>query len=326
MNGPRGAGRSRRSPVLRRELPLLVALVLLVVALTLSPVELPRPVHHYQVTLDVSQSMAVRDVVLDGEPASRLDLARAAAAELLLALPCGSRVGWSAFVERRSIVLVTPIEVCAHYDALLASLAGIDARLRWGEASGIGKGLHQALRAADAIGGGEGDEPTASSTRAAAVMISDGQEAPPLGPGQSGYPKDEGLGVRGLLAGVGGDEAVPIPKLDAAGQVVGYWTAEEVVQRDDVPAGQSHEELSRLDEAHLADLARLASLEYARLEKPGDLAAALRRYRLGGEALAPTDLRWLPAAFALALLGWRFRPVAGQSRTGRGGERRWPER
>ena len=329
---------AHRLAALRREWPLLVALGCLVAALTLPPIDLSRPAHHYQIVFDVSQSMAVRDVLVGEEPASRLEFARAAAETLLRELPCGARVGWSAFVERRTVTLVTPLETCEHYDALLAALGGIDARMRWGEASGIGKGLHQALRAADSIGDGTfgasrngapgsgvssgvaaGDDMPVAAVPAAAIMLTDGQEAPPLGPGQSGFPKDEGLGVRGLLGGIGGDAAVPIPKLDAEGRTIGYWTAEEVVQREDVPAARSHEELSRLDEAHLRDLARLASLEYVRLVEPGTLAEALRRSGLGRSARAPSDVRWLPAALALALLGWRFRP--DNLRRGRWAER-----
>ena len=306
---------------LLREKWLLLAVALLAVALVLPPIEAMRPVHRYEVTIDISQSMGTEDVALAGRAASRLALAKAAAAALLRDLPCGSRVGWSVFVEQRTLTLATPLEVCEHYDALLSSLEGIDGRMRWGEASGIGKGLHQSLRAASEIG----DD-------TAVVMISDGEEAAPLRAGQSGLPKDEGLGIHGLLAGVGGERPVPIPRFDEEGRRVGWWQladvagnggivfrnartpgSEPMAPADGGPADgvwplSGGEVLSRLDGEHLADLARLAGLDYAHVARPADLAEALDAAGLARPAPVAVDLRWIPAALALLALLWRFRP------------------
>ncbi len=274
-----------------------VSLALLIVALWLPPIDRPQPIHRYLVTFDISQSMDVTDVSLEGASVSRLALARAAAAELLLALPCGSRVGWNALAGQRTMLLLEPLEVCEHYAGLLSSLEGIDGRMRFANASSIGKGLHQSLRAAAAIGG---------STRL--VLISDGHEAPPLSQGESGMPRDEGLGVSGLIAGVGGDTLTRIPKSDAQGRQIGYWQASEVKQLDGPEAGQSHEELSSLRERHLDELAQLASLGYRRLQIPADLARHLLDEPGTQRHTVPTDLRWVPVSLALLLLAVRFLP------------------
>ncbi|MGC2041361.1 MAG: MxaL protein, partial [Paraburkholderia caledonica] len=78
------------------------ALVLLILALTSPPVALPRDTSSYVVTFDITQSMYVEDVVLNGAPVSRLAFARAAMRDALGQLPCGSKVGWSAFTGQRS--------------------------------------------------------------------------------------------------------------------------------------------------------------------------------------------------------------------------------
>ena len=280
-----------------RSIPLGVATLALVAALALPPIELPRPVHRYQVTFDISQSMNVADVALGGRPLSRLELAKAAWREQLGRLPCGSRVGWSVFAAQRAMTLVTPLEVCAHYDGLVAALDAIDGRMRWQNASSVGKGLHQSLRAAREIG----DD-------VAVAFVSDGHEAPPLRAGQSGIPKTDGLDVGGLVIGVGGTTPVPIPRTDEEGRVFGVWSAEEVAQRPDVPAGTSREELSSRRTEHLESLARIAGLGYVTLDSPDALDDALA---VAGRARAvpvAVDVAWLPASLALAALCWRFLP------------------
>ena len=287
------------SPATRAAWPTLLAAVALAAAVALPRIDAPRPAPRYQVSFDVSQSMDVEDVVVDGAPASRLELARRAAAELLADLPCGSMLGWSAFVGQRVTTLVEPLETCAHYEALLSSLEAIDGRLRWENGSGVGKGLHQSLRAASDISArlGEG---------VAVLMLSDGHEAPPLREGATGMPKNPAEGVGGTVLGVGGDVPVRVPKSDPEGRRVGWWSDEDVVQLPGAAAATSRESLSRLHGEHLESLAGLAGLGYARLEDPDALWPLLRAD--AARARVPTDFSWAPALVALAALAWRFAP------------------
>lgn len=294
MNPAHGSWR-KLPALLRREWKLVLAVLAIVLAFFLPNFPATRNAHRILVTFDLSQSMGVMDVALDGNSVSRLDLAKAAAERLLADLPCGSEVGWAGFVERRTTTLVAPLEVCEHFNALTTSLDQLDGRMRWGQASSIGKGLHQLLRAGSALG-----EDTS------VVLISDGQEAPPLRVGQSGLPKDEGLGIQGALIGVGGDTPVPIPRFDINGQQIGYWSASDVVQRADATAGQQREELSMLDSRHLSSLASLSGLAYAPLSRPTDLLEALDGADLGKPTRVPTDWRWVPIGLALCLLCWRL--------------------
>lgn len=278
--------------------PLALAAVLLLAALVLPPVDRPRSVHRYQVTFDISQSMNVADVELGGRMVTRLELAKAAWREQLGRLPCGSSVGWSVFAAQRAMTLVTPLDVCEHYDGLVAALDAIDGRMRWQNASSVGKGLHQSLRAARAIG----DD-------VAVVLLSDGHEAPPLRAGASGIPKTDGIDVGGVLIGVGGATPVPIPRTDEEGRTFGFWTAEEVTQRPDAPGGAGGEELSSLRVEHLESLARIAGLGYATLASPSSLGGALDgNSHAAREVAVPVDFSWIPATLALAALCWRFVP------------------
>ena len=215
-------------------------------------------------------------------------------------LPCGSRVGLGAFTEYRTLLLLAPIEVCANYDGLLVTLKYVDGRMRWKNSSEIAKGVSWSVRAARDIGNG-----------AQVVFLTDGQEAPPLRPNVRPVFEDVKPGtVRGWLIGVGGDTPRPIPKTDRNGEAAGYWRAEDVVQRigEAVQSGAGREHLSSLREPYLKEIAKLVGFEYARLAQSSSLSEAMRDARFAHREKVPTDLYWIPAAIALLLLAWRFRP------------------
>ncbi|HEU4460503.1 MAG TPA: MxaL protein [Methylibium sp.] len=276
------------------------AVLLLAAAVGLPPVTLQRPTYEYLVVFDVTQSMDVPDQTLAGAPASRLAFARASAREALRRLPCGSKVAWGVFADYRVMPLLMPVEVCEHYDGLLASLEQIDGRMRWANASNVGKGLSWAVRTARSI------EP---HTRI--VFFTDGQEAPPLRSGSEVPPiQDITPGeVGGWLIGVGGDVPARIPRSDRDGRALGYWAAADVVQRYGPGApGTAHEHLSELREPHLKALGKLMGVGYRRLASLDGAAQAMLDPQLAQKQAVETDLRWIPALLGLLTLGWRFAP------------------
>jgi len=281
--------------------PVAMSMLLLALAAVTPPVRLPRASFDYMVTFDISQSMNVTDVSLDGHPVSRLGLSRAAMRDALLHLPCGSKVGWSYFADYRSFTLLLPIEVCGNYDVLLAALERIDGRMRWANASNIAKGVYWARRYA------------AMQPGVDIVFFTDGQEAPPLPPGQPPMPALDSGPVGGWLIGVGGDRPSPIPKTDDDGTETGFWTADSVLQDPSLPPGASHEHLSELREGYLQSLASQLGLGYQRLDSAAALNHALHDRRWAHRAPTPTDLRWLPALLAVLLLCWRYRPARDRS-------------
>ncbi len=278
---------------------LLAAAAVLLAASLLNPsVPMQRALFDHVIVLDITQSMNVRDTLIDGKPAARLDFAKHALRQSLTEMPCGSKVGWGIFTEYRSLLLLAPLEVCANLGELRASLARIDGRMAWTGNSEITKGLYAGISIAKQLPG-----------HPDLVFISDGQEAPPLNP--RNRPAFGGkLGeVEGLVVGVGALLPSPIPKIDPAGRPLGFWQADEVMQRDPRSQGRGgtgeamvgeavedratsggSEHLSALREAHLRLLAGDTGLAYHHLVDAGSFIAALT---------APALARPVPARFEL---------------------------
>ncbi|MCB1906392.1 MAG: VWA domain-containing protein [Rhodocyclaceae bacterium] len=263
---------------------------LLVAALLMPPLPWPRSNYDFLAVFDISQSMGVTDYRQQGRPVARLDYARRALAAALTELPCGSRLGLAAFTGYRSLMLLAPVEVCEHYGDLLATLAQIDERMRWAEASEITKGLYWALRAARDIGG----EPEL-------LFFTDGHESPPLdGPPPALFGDLRKGQIHGLVIGTGGNLPRPIPKRDSAGRDRGFWLPDEVAQGRGPDRRNEH--LSARREPHLQALAFRTGLDYLRLEDFHGLSAAMQAAPRVRRREVPTDLSWVPLALALALL------------------------
>jgi mxaL protein len=176
--------------------------------------------------IDITQSMNVPDQTLGGKPVSRLSFAKAKLDRMLTELPCGSRLGWAIFTEYRSFLLLAPLEVCEHQRELRATLQGIDGRMAWAGASEVAKGLNSGMEMVQAL-----------EDRPAIVFLTDGQESPPVNPSyRPSFTVARGA-VRGLVVGVGGDVALPIPKLDPEGRPQGEWSASDVLQVDPYSLG-----------------------------------------------------------------------------------------
>lgn len=286
----------RLSRLLERDVrAIAAAFVLLLTALVLPPVNLPRTVYNHVIFFDISQSMNVEDYSLAGKPVSRLNYARETVRQALRQLPCGSTIGWGAFTGDRALLLLAPVEVCENYDDLLASLAGIDDRMRWANASAVARGVYWSMRVAKA-----------ESSHPDVIFVTDGHEAPPL---EGGAPiplfSDLKPGeVRGMLVGAGGLAPRPIPKTDEDGRPLGFWRVYDVVQAH----SDGYEHFSALREPYLRRLAEQAGFTYARLTTPDSILDALMDPRFARRIPVPTDLALLPVAAALLLLVWRFRP------------------
>jgi len=275
------------------------------------------------VVLDITQSMNVQDQRLDGKPASRLAFAKHALRQTLLALPCGSKLGWAVFTEYRSYLLFAPVEVCEHLDELRSTLADIDNRMAWAGASEIAKGLHSGLSIARQLPGVP-----------ALVFVTDGHESPPLNPQHRPAFDDKPGEVPGLLVGVGGLLPAPIPKTDPSGRPLGVWRADEVQQSDlrsqgrgasvngerlvddaaapadpALGAAPGREHLSALHEDYLRLLAGEMGLGFHRLDNADGLAAAMMAPALARQVPVQADARVALALLAFVLLLLRYAPI-----------------
>lgn len=275
-----------------------------------------RSLFEHVVVIDVTQSMNVTDMQLDGKPAARLAFAKRALHEALSELPCGSKLGWAIFTEYRSYLLFTPVEVCANRAELRASLAGIDGRMAWSGNSEVAKALHSGIVVAKAL-------PQVPSL----VFVTDGHESPPLNARHRPSFDDKPGEVAGMIVGVGESKPSPIPKLDPIGRPLGFWAADEVAQVDPRSLGRGasvgqetmteegsapptaglgatpgSEHLSGLREPYLRLLAGENGMGYHRLRDAAGLSRALRDPALARPVPVRGDLRLPLAALAFALL------------------------
>ena len=170
---------------------------------------------------DITQSMHVEDVQVEGRATSRLNLAKQGAMRVLEALPCGVSVGAGVFAAHRAVLLYSPVEICANRAEVEQSIGLIDTGMAWSGNSEVAKGYYASLSLARAL-----------RDRPAVVFLTDGHEAPPVNPRHRPAFQGKAGEVKATVVGVGGALPVPIPKRDPAGRALGYWNAEEVMQLD----------------------------------------------------------------------------------------------
>ncbi|MBL8527158.1 MAG: VWA domain-containing protein [Burkholderiales bacterium] len=257
---------------------LLAAACLAFAAAALHPgITLSSYVGSFLFAIDITQSMNVRDVMRSEQHVSRLDAARSLAIETVRRLPCGSQVGAAAFTERKTLVLLSPLEVCAHRPAIEDTIAGLDWRMAWAADSHLYFGTISALTEIDKHYPGT-----------SLVFFTDGHQAPALFPGREPKYERKDDSPHGVILGIGGTTAQPVPKFDDKGAISGYWTHEEVAQfastglptlsvldmermarGEDVrnagqrPVGSDNEHLSQRRDEVIADLAGAMGLAAA---------------------------------------------------------------
>lgn len=291
------------------------ALLLTLTALLAPKIARTRNVYDVLAVVDITGSMNTRDMGPAGAPVPRLEAARVALQHLVGELPCQSRLGLGIFTERRTFLLLEPVETCANFAALEGAVGGLDWRMAWEGDSYVAKGVYSAIDAAKRLD-------------ADLVFLTDGHEAPPLP--MSGMPEFDGkLGeVKGLVVGVGGKTKSPIPKFDDDGHEIGSWSMHDVPQENHVgappkgmesrpgyhpkwapfgagePEGEEH--LSSVRTEHLLDLAAKTGLAYAELLQTPALAEPLMAAAHPRPVTAATDAGPYPAAAALLLLAVLF--------------------
>ncbi len=269
------------------------------------------PVFDLTFFIDITRSMNVEDYQVDGQAVSRLEFVKQSLRDLLLKLPCESKVGLGVFTERRSTVLFEPVEVCSGFAEIDAAIAALDWRMAWAADSRIAKGLLNTLEMRRDSG-------------SRLVFMTDGQEAPPVNPRYRADFSGIKSAINGLLVGVGGMEPAPIPKYNSRGEREGFYKADDVPHRStfglsnlnpeeiegynarNAPFGSEavagNEHLSYLHEAYLQQLSAEAGLHYHRLTGSELLFEALRGGDLAEQKQVENDVRWRAALAALVLL------------------------
>lgn len=271
-----------------------------------------KPIYHLTVVVDITRSMNAADYQQNDKPLSRLEFVKKSLQQLLLDLPCESTISLGVFTERRSTLLFEPIEVCAGLTEIESTLNALDWRMAWAADSRISQGLKQSVE-------------SLKKSDSTLVFMTDGQEAPPINPRY--VPdllalKDK---MKGLIVGVGGLQAVPIPKFNERGEKIGFYSADDVPHRStfgesnlnpetiegfdarNAPFGKNAvagtEHLSALQEGYLQQLSETLGFHYSRLiVEDYSLKQALDDANLNVIKTVQTDQRWKFATLALVLL------------------------
>ena len=293
---------------------LVLALVLLGVATTYSTFQVSQHTYRFLFVVDITQSMNVSDMALKDVATTRFEFAKSAIETAFRSLPCGSEAGLGIFTAHRTFVMFTPVEICEHFNALSDMLEKVNWRMAWTARSEVAKGLYSAIDAA---------RQSAHETRL--VFLTDGHEAPPLNRNiRPPFRADPGA-VEGLIGGVGGYVPGRIPHFDDYGNIVGYWSHEEVMQIDihslgrpaseqgepmvginmpniarRIALGQEH--LSSLRENHLQELATQTGLDYVRIDSPLHFVENLRKEKYARRTPVLSDMGWIPATLAFISL------------------------
>lgn len=316
---------------------LLLCAALLALGMSLSHLHLPmpRPVFEGIAIVDITQSMDTADMSMHREDAlsataariSRLEFVKQALISALPDLPCGSKFGLGVFTEYRSLLLVMPVEVCANLVELQAAVRNIEGKMAWSGNSEVAKGLYWAMK----LAAKEAEKP-------ALIFFTDGQEAPPINASNRLAYQGKVGEVAGVIAGVGGSKAQPIPKRDPLGRQIGYWDATEVSQvnpygnnsqADPAPdaaraedlvnrdgaavstrrtaatllgATPGTEHLSALRETYLRVIAGEVGLSYATMRNSNDVSRQFSRSEVSHWRWVRVDASYLFAAIALIAL------------------------
>lgn len=117
-----------------------LALALLAATFVAPRTEVIRPGYDLLAVIDITGSMNVRDYSANGKAISRLEKVKAALHAFVVSLPCPSRMALGVFTERRPFLLFEPIDTCADFAPLAASIAAIDWRMAWEGDSRISAG------------------------------------------------------------------------------------------------------------------------------------------------------------------------------------------
>ena len=287
----------------RRDITLLsIAFTLLIIALFKPTIPVKRDVYSYLFVADISQSMNVIDMALNGKLISRMQYQQHLLHRIIAELPCGTQVSIGLFAGVSVAALYTPIEVCQNFAAIEDTIDHLDWRNGWSGNSRVRESMVTMAKLIRSF-----PEP------AQVVYFSDGEETPKL----HIFNTRDLTGFQGgkdwLLVGVGGDKGTAIPKLDEKNQLIGYWSAESFAMQpgvaqiaqenigtreDSVASSPSDRYMSRLDEKYMMSLAKEISGNYVNGSSLQNILTAMKNQPPARSEKTPFDLKWLLASLA----------------------------
>ena len=287
----------------RRDISLLAAaLALLIVALFKPHINVKRDVFSYLLVADISQSMNVKDMNLDGKTVSRMEYEKHLLHRIISEMPCGTQVSLGVFTGVSVAALYTPIEVCENFHALEDSIDNFDWRMGWSGNSRIRESMVTMAKLIRSF-----PEP------AQVVYFSDGEEMPRL----HAFNTKDLTGFQGgkdwLLVGIGNEKGTAIPKLDEHNQLIGYWSNDSFAMqpgiaqisennigtRNDSVAGDVNDRfMSKLAEKYMQSVATEVGGHYVNGDSLQNILFAMRNQPPARREKAAFELKWIIASLA----------------------------
>jgi mxaL protein len=120
------------------------ALFGLVIAIYNPKMTLSRDFYNYMFVIDITQSMNVSDMQINGQSVSRLNYVTQLISTNLKEFPCGSKVSIALFAHAEVVPLYIPIEVCDNFGVIQDTLSHIEWRMAWRGSSHLRLGLIEA--------------------------------------------------------------------------------------------------------------------------------------------------------------------------------------
>jgi mxaL protein len=287
----------------RRDITLLsIALLLLIIALFKPTIPVKRDVYSYLFVADISQSMNVIDMQLNGKLVSRMQYQQHLLHRIIGEMSCGNQVSIGLFAGVSVAALYTPIEVCQNFAAIEDTIDHLDWRNGWSGNSRVRESMVTMAKLIRSF-----PEP------AQVVYMSDGEETPKL----HIFNTRDLTGFQGgkdwLLVGIGSDKGTAIPKLDEKNQLIGYWSAESFAMQpgvaqiaqenigtreDSVATAPSDRYMSRLDEKYLISVAKEIEGNYVNGRSVQNVLTAMKKQPPARRERTDFDLKWILAGLA----------------------------
>lgn len=292
---------------------LLAALTCLLIALFKPTIPLKHNIYSYILVADISQSMNVIDMKVDGKPVSRMAYTQRMMHNVIASLPCGTNVSIGLFAGVSVAALYTPIEVCENFDALQDTIDHLDWRTAWSGNSRIRESLSTLARVIRTF-----------PESAQVVYFTDGEEAPKLHAFNTKNLEDFQGGSGWLFVGIGDPtKGTEIPKYDENNQLIGFWSNESFamqpgiaqiseanlgVRDDNVAGGENDRYLSHVDETYLKSIAKEIEADYVLGSSLDNVIQAMKTQKPARYEVAPFSLSPILAALAGLLIIGAYLP------------------
>ena len=286
-----------------------LALLLLLASLVKPQMMLKQEVHNFLLLADVSQSMNAQDVKLNNKEVSRMAYTQQLMKRVVETSKCGTYISVGVYAAENVALLLMPLEVCANYDEIMDTISQLEWRMAWNGNSRITFGVKAAEGVLDYL-----DAP------AKMLFFTDGDEAPKANGINKLDLSDVRIGSRTVFVGVGGKEAVPIPRYNANNKWVGYWSMDSKAEegggggnyadasKDDpdpvVASAEWDRYLSMLDEEHLTGLAEEIKAQYVEGADSKEFLDFVQKQKPAAKIVTIYSLTWIYYSLAfLCVLG-----------------------